>query len=422
MRQAKRNNWLAAGRRWRKTSLCMTLAVETALSGKRALWTAPTYDQAYLGWEEAYKACQSLVDAKVVQFNQSRMKVLFPNGGVITFRSLEKPDNARGFTSDIIILDEAGHRGLDERAYYEVLRPMLLDTHGIFWAIGTPDGMTWFWRELMKAESGEDKDSVAWRVPTFGCEISTIDGISTLKRKPHPLENNSGAITFEDMKREFDVMPERSFKQEYLAEFLEDAGGVFHGVTACNKYPPKNVEYSPTSTYQMGLDVARSNDFTVISIIETRTLRQVYFDRFNECSWEKIYNSAERAAKQYNARVIMDATGVGDPPFEELRNRGLNVYPFKFSSKSKRQIMDNLSSLIEHQKIGLQNIPIQTAELIAYQYTKSETGNIGMSAPTGMHDDTVTALAMACFEQQKYNSGMEIPAFTNISEFVNAEW
>jgi hypothetical protein len=38
--QARRFNWLCAGRRWRKTTLLASVAVEAAIDGQDVLWSA----------------------------------------------------------------------------------------------------------------------------------------------------------------------------------------------------------------------------------------------------------------------------------------------------------------------------------------------------------------------------------------------
>ncbi len=49
-----------------------------------------------------------------------------------------------GETADGVIIDECAD--VVEPAWYEVLRPMLVDTGGWLWAIGTPKGRNWSWR------------------------------------------------------------------------------------------------------------------------------------------------------------------------------------------------------------------------------------------------------------------------------------
>ena len=55
--EARRFNWLCAGRRWRKTTLVMPLVVEAALYGGEYVWGAPTFRQVRIGWEEMLRAC-----------------------------------------------------------------------------------------------------------------------------------------------------------------------------------------------------------------------------------------------------------------------------------------------------------------------------------------------------------------------------
>lgn len=403
--QARQNNFLCAGRRWRKSSMLACIAIEAAIQGKRVFWGAPTYQNIEPGWEECLKACWHLVDAKIVQFNQSRMTAYFPDGGRITFRSLEDPDNVRGGTSDIAIIDEMGHRQLQARAYYQVVRPTLADTHGPFWGIGTPDGMGVFFEEVQYALSGCDPDSIAWCVPTVGAEIQYDDsGRGTLVRRPHPLENDSGAVTFEWLQDEFRRMPERMFRSEYLAEFIDDAGGVFRRVEAAViAGMTVNTPYSTTSHYQGGVDIGRTNDYTVISIMDCTTWRQAYFERFNKIDWPLIYSRIARAADEYNCPMYVDATAMGDHVPRELMRRGVAVVPIKFGSQSKANIIDHLASIIEQcKKPFLQDRPDQTFELRAYQYDRTPSGLLRTAAPKGekYHDDCVTALALSCWERR----------------------
>src|SRR3989304_3259085 len=137
--EAQRFNWLSAGGPWRKTTLAMEIAVEESMLGKQIVWGAPTFDQVRIGWNETHKAT-----AGMYSFSQQRMTAESPTGGKIVYRPRDDPDNARGHTADGVIIDEVGD--VKQQAWYEVLRPMLIDTGGWAWAIGTPKGRNWFWR------------------------------------------------------------------------------------------------------------------------------------------------------------------------------------------------------------------------------------------------------------------------------------
>lgn len=212
---ARRFNFLAAGRRWRKSTHAMAVAIEGAAVGQRIVWGAPVFDQVRLVWDEACNAAGG-----VASVNQTRMAMRFPSGGVIVFRSLDNPDNARGHAADGVVVDEAAD--VKEEAWYEVLRPMLIDTNGWAWILGTPKGRTWFWQEHERARTSPD--SMAWQIPTLGCVIE--DGV--LVRRPHPLENPN--IPFSELEELFATMPEAAFRQEILAEFISSAFDIFDRV------------------------------------------------------------------------------------------------------------------------------------------------------------------------------------------------
>ena len=103
--------------------------------------------------------------------------------------------------------------------------------------------------------------------------------------------------------------------------------------------------------------------------------------------------------------MVLDATGVGDPVYENLVSKGLVIEPVKFTNDRKTQMVQNLMLLIEE---GCVQIPLpgqsldpshdtatMWAELEAYTYTITPTGRIRYEAPRGFHDDTVTALFLA---------------------------
>ena len=142
--------------------------------------------------------------------------------------------------------------------------------------MGTPSGRNWFWREWQAAR--DDSESAAWSVPTIGCVIQ--DG--KLIRRAHPLENTD--FPFAEARRMWRTMPERVFRQEILAEFIDDTGGIFRGVRACataieQKAPVEGHEYV------FGVDWGKSNDFTVITVIDADLRAVVALDRFNQIDY-----------------------------------------------------------------------------------------------------------------------------------------
>jgi len=368
--------------------MVMSIAVEEASTGKRVFWGAPTFDQVRIGWEETEHACGG-----VAKFNQTLMAAAFPSGGKIIYRSLDDPDNARGHTADGIVIDEV--QNVKPSAWYEVLQPMLVDTHGWAWFIGTPNGRNWFFREHLGA--CDRLDSMAWQVPTLGVEIR--DG--ELLRKPHPLENPD--ISFEEIKRIWQTTPSRSFEEEILAIFKEGEGAVFRNLAACMGAPPTTPDAHAGHELVAGLDWAKQNDFTAISILCKPCACEVARDRFNKIDY---HFQRDRLRALYDrwhvTRIIGEANSIGGPNIEELQRDGLRVQPFETTGTSKPPLIESLSLSFERAEIQWQSDPIWTAELEAYEMRVSPTtGRTSYSAPDGVHDDTVIARALALYGVQR---------------------
>lgn len=376
-RGRKRITWLAAGRRWRKTTLFMSVAVEGALSSTLPIvWGAPTFDQVRVGWDEARRAAGG-----IAEFNISRMTAVFPNGGRIIYRSLDDPDNARGWTAGGVIIDEAGD--VQGVAWREVLRPMLIDTNG--WALigGTPKGRNWFYEGCMSA--ADTPDSAFFHAPTLGCTI-TGEG---LKRTPHPLENPN--IPFSEIEALYRTVSERAFRQEILAEFTEDGGGVFRNVRAAVR--PAEWGGEPCS---IGVDWARSGDFTVFTAIEGAQV--VAVDRFTNVEYAHQRGRLRAFWERYGrGPIVAEANAMGQPVIEQLLREGMPVQPFTTTNASKAQIIDALALAFERRQISLPDLPWLIAELEAYEAQRLPSGLIRYGAPEGLHDDGVMSLALAWY-------------------------
>jgi len=377
--EAKRFNWLSAGRRWRKTTLTMAIAVESAAKGKTIIWGAPTYDQVRIGFSETIKAANGVAD-----FNLTRMEAVFPNNGRIIYRSLDKANNVRGHTADGVVMDEAAY--VDKEAWNKVLRPMLIDTGGWSWAIGSPNGRNWYWEEHVKA--ADDPDSMAWQVPTLGVRI-TDDG---LVREPHPYENPD--IPFSEIEKLFQSSPRKEFEQEILGQFVDLSGGVFRRVQEAAILEPREPEKG--RQYVAGVDVASSVDFTVVSVLDAESKEMVFMDRFNRVDYPVLINRLESTYRRYNlTSMVVESNSIGRPVIDELVARGLNIVPFTTTSATKQSIIQNLQSAFENGQILVLNEPVLIGELLSFESKRNASGSFSYSAPAGMHDDCVMSLAFA---------------------------
>lgn len=401
----KRFNALCAGRRWRKTTLAMTVALEAALAGQHIVWGAPTFDQVRVSWAETKKAA-----AGVLPFKQTEMLMTTPTGGSIKWRSLDDPDNARGHTADGVVVDEAAD--VVAEAWTEVLRPMLVDTGGWTLLLGTPKGRNWFWRAW--EDFAEREDGSAWQAPTLGAQV--VDG--RLIRVPHPLENPD--ISFAELLDMYATLPERVFRQEILAEFLENAGGVFRGVRDCVAGALEAGPSHPARQYVIGIDLAKHNDYTVCVVGDMTDRRVVAFERYNGADWGLQKARIITLAHQWNnALVWMDATGLGDPIYDDLRAAGLRIHPYRLSNASKTALIDNAVLMVEQRQVHFPEVGVLIRELSDYQYERSTYGTLRMNAPQGGHDDAVIAFALMCWPLQHSSRGIPLAAMEQLTGGVS---
>lgn len=383
MREAKRFNLLSAGRRWFKTSLLARLASLKALEGNYTIiWGAPTFDQVNIGWTEVFKGARN-----VARFNETKKTVTFPSGGRIIFRSLDNPDNARGHTAHLVIMDEAAD--ISPVAWYEVLRPMLMTTKGDAWIAGTPKGQNWFFQEHTRALARPDM--MSWQIPTRGCVI-TENG---LVQVPHPYENP--AVDFSEIEDMYATLSEDQFRQEVLAEFLRTEGLVFRRVED-NLMAPTKVTPEEHRGHRIvaGIDWGQRNDFTAISVVCATCKQELVLDRFNKIEWAFQRQRVVTLWHTWNiSHFLIERNSIGGPNIEALQLEGLPVYGFDTSSTSKPPLIQALALALEKQEAQWLPDEVGKRELLAYTSKVLPSGRISYSAPQGMHDDTVIARALA---------------------------
>ena len=343
---------------------------KVALAGQPYGYFAPTYKILTEVFEEARSRLAPV--AQVASKSEKRIELI--TGGVIEFWTLEDPDAGRSRRYKEIAVDEAGLVRDLEDCWFRSIRPTLADFAGTAWFAGTPKGRNFFHTAFAKGQDPEQPEWESWQRPTV--------------TNPYILASEIEAARLE--------LPERAFRQEFLAEFLDDAGGVFHGVRECIDQGERGPR-DGLGPFTIGVDLARTQDFTVLSVLDSDG-RQLETQRFNTVSWDRQIDLIQQIAARYpNCKLVVDSTGVGDPIYERLSRLGLSVDSFKFTSASKGPLIENLAMRIERGEVRLLDVPVQADELLAYEYQVSKSGHISMNAPEGMHDDTVIALALAAW-------------------------
>ncbi len=388
---------VCTGRRFGKT-LCM--AAEILDRGGRVQggdygWVAPTYGVAERGVEAFRSIAPDFV--RVVGRMPTRVEFEGKVGPCRVFMlSADNPDSIRGFGFRGIVVDEAAAVSVDVWNY--VLRPTLAQTLGWGVFISTPAGRNWFYDMFTRGIERQE----GFRSFTFPSNVSPY----------FPSKEWDEAKA---------TLPEDVFRQEYMAEFLEDSAGVFRGIDAC--LIPGDIFNAETQAAQrrnvvVGCDIAKHTDWTVLIAMDAKTGRCLEIERFNQLDWPLQKERIAGFVKRWNALLVMDATGVGDPVYDDLRRVLPRVEGFKITAQTKRELVQGLMVAVEQRRvlwpagksavgngqsaIGNGEWEVLTAEMRRYEYEIGPTGQISYAAPSGYHDDCVMALALGVWGCRTY--------------------
>lgn len=365
---------VACGRRWGKTECASKWLCREALKPDANLvwWVGPGYEVVDPGY---YGILDTLPDEAIADTKESKpYSIDLANGCTIAFRTTKSDSNV-GVGLDALVIDEAAQ--VSEQRWQRDLRPTLSDTMGDMMAISTPRGRNWFHDYFQRGQSPDYPDVESWTASTYD--------------NPHVPESEVDSAREE--------LPERVFEQEYLARFIEDAGGVFEKVRERIVHDYDHREMDGSGPYTIGVDFARHQDYTVIIALDSDS-RLVEFKRLRDMSWPQIQAEIEATYNQYPGITSVDATR-DNKIVSDLETAGVDVLPVKFTSQKKRELIENLATRIEQESVAITDIPALISELQIFEYDTTRAGNVRYHAPEGHHDDCVDAFALATYGLSK---------------------
>lgn len=364
---------VVCGRRWGKTVVGQIEITEAALDGKACWWLAPTYSMAEHVWRELKHACRDLR----VTINQQNRRLDFPGGGWIAIKSAHTPDNLRGAGLDFVVLDEAAF--MEPSVWPQIIRPMLLDRKGHALFLSSPHGKNWFWENFTAARN--DKLWKPFHYTSFDNPLIDPAELEAIRRQT----------------------PERIWLEEYMAQFNDASGQVFRGLREAAT-APLNTLPQPDQRCVFGVDWGRENDYTAIVVMDVATRHVLAYDRFNQVNWSLQRGRLRALYDLWQPTTIYaESNSIGAPNIEALQQEGLPVRPFVTTAASKPLLIESLALAIERREIALLPDDTLLDELTNYTMERLPAGGYRYTAPSGLHDDLVIALALA-FHACRYST------------------
>lgn len=369
------------GRRWGKTVLAAKIIVSrTRRKNQMLWWVAPTYRIVKRGYEEVLRQLPDGVLAHdpppSTHFDAGRPIVLrFKNGTKMEFYSAERPEGMLGAAVDFCVMDEAAI--MKSAIWNQIVSPTLIDHKGCALMISTPRGRNWFYDVWLK---GQDPDQQEWESWTF-----TTQDNPTLP----PGEADRMAAD----------MPRMEADQEIYAKWLAAGSQVFIIEREAIQYDrvleSGLVENVPVrGPVFLGIDLARTNDYTVMYGTVERTRRNCYYERWNGVAWSEQRRRIKRAvgrlmkAGAEHVTLMVDEGNAGSVIVEDLQEAGFDVVGVNFTTQ-KAPMVRLLANDLEQGRAFILDEGI--VEFENYSMSQTPQGRIQYAAPEGQHDDIVSA-------------------------------
>jgi hypothetical protein len=412
------------GRRWGKTHGCMRLILEKASRKKgsyKAGYGTPTARLARRRYREFLIMFKRAGYAVSPNTQDLVLHITTPINGctslTLFFWGLEEPDNIRGEGLDDLILDEC--KDILSRAYYSVLRHMLIETGGSVLMMGTPSrigkGSVWYRREFLRAKNGEE--NYAWLTgPTHDNPLLKEEHIAAaikdVESEGGSVEEEIYARWLEDQGAVFECLPQVFSVPRLREPAPGQRDGLWVGEDPDHGEKPRDHLHPGRSpdTYVIGFDIALKRDSSVAAVFNRRTRDMAALLRMTRVP---DYAQQDRLVELHtlyrSAPILYDGNGLGMGWMGEMQRRfGKYAIPVVWSVQEK--IADVRRGIQLCSKAGdprmrpeawaLIQAPWLYAEFEAYQVITHDTNNVQLStpkyrAPPGLHDDGVSACLLA---------------------------
>lgn len=362
-----------------KSTLAQILLIYASLkkSNSISMSVSPVLSQAKKMYEDICRVANKLIS----KANGSTYEITFINGSKILFKSGEQGDTIRGNTikgSGVVIIDEAAY--IKDELLYSIIVPTTNVYDADIIMFSTPRLQQGFFYNLfIKGMTNDEK-------------IKSFDWNKYDTSKYLPSD------TLEIYREQ---MPDRSFRSEFLGEFLDGMGSVFSNFKDCiEDYELQN------SQIYIGIDWCGNtgNDNTAISIGQfvngkARISKIIAFNDKNTNETIDYIVELVNGLKSKNNDIIItsEKNSIGNVFGSLLGDRldGIaDCFYFNTTNRSKDKIIKQLMNVFEQKKITIPDDQQLIVELSAYECKANINGVLTYNAPNGFKDDRVMSLAI----------------------------
>lgn len=207
---------LVCHRRFGKTVLGVNWLQQGALTNvnprPRTAYIGPTYRQSKaVAWDYCQYYARPI---PAVQFNQSELRVDYPNSGQLRLYGADNPDSLRGIYLDRAHLDEYGMH--PAKTFTEVISATLVDRGGVALFTGTPNGKNQFYEIAKHAQEEMAVGNPDWYFAEYKASQTGLLDAGYLAAAQR-------IMTTDEYAQEFECSFEAAVKGAIYSKELEDA-------------------------------------------------------------------------------------------------------------------------------------------------------------------------------------------------------
>ncbi len=413
--QGMREVWIAAGSKFGKTAGASVSLLSAGVERPRSRWrwVAPYYSQAEIG----YNYMRSILPPEPYSdHNRSNLSLNLKSLDVQwRFWHATNPKALEGDAINGYVIDEAAKMSAEVRP---AIRTTMNRTEGCAVFISTPVGRNWFYQGCMEA-----KEHMDWAL-AHGKPVEKV--FIHARTIDNPYINPA---VIENARKE---LPDRLFRQYYLAEFVDD-GSVFghfrenlfgHEVKIYGSNQIWFAQNAAEMTVVIGADWAKTYDYTVFTAFDVASNRLVGFQRFHKTPYTEAVRRLGYFSKRFKETLIChhDKTGVGGAIDDQLQYLPIPCQGITFNNANKSEMVARLITSFEHKLIALPRIPELIEELDCYEVSTNKLGLMSYSAPSGKHDDIVSSMLLSHAALLQYGDrSVHVATLEDMSKAPEAE-
>lgn len=307
-------------------------------------------------------------------------------GSTLNFYSAEQGASLRGQTFNYMICDEFAFHKMEQpdgtHLWNDILSPTLKARGKKCIFVSTPLGKNNIFYEMYQRGLSDE-------FPKYASILKTI--------------YDDGFITNDEIEEIKKSIPELSFQQEYLCEWIDDGLSFFQGFSECF-----DIDKVSNGKCWIGIDCSGDGtDSTVCSKINEKGEIEL-FEAVGTLDM-KYRQIADYLNRENPVAVYGEINGLGLPMLEEIKKlvrHKSKIYDWTTTNSSKEEIISDLAVSIANKDVHFLKDDMKTYnELGDFVVTVSKSRKLTFAARGSGHDDRVmaTAIAHKCRNDFKYS-------------------